>query len=216
MERRANNRNVEIIDSSGANVITGYSAVFYRAGDPDTQFEISPGVFERIMPGAFDRAIREDDVYALFNHQESEVLGRNKAGTCKLTVDDIGLHYEARLPDTQTARDVKTLIDRGEVTGSSFAFEIGDENRRFEDNAQILEITEVKPLFDVGPVTFPAYRATTAQARKSFSESRQQSTTGNNRRAQVAASVGVTAAEVIADIVRTRQMLVDMRTGRRQ
>lgn len=166
MERRAINREVAFVEES--QVISGYAAVFYRPDDPNTQFELQPGVYERILPGAFDRAIREDDVYALFNHEASNVLGRTQSRTCKLTVDDIGLHYEASLPDTTTARDVRTLISRGEITGSSFAFDIGRENRRHDAGVQVVELVEIHPLYDVGPVTFPAYRSTTAMARQAF------------------------------------------------
>ncbi len=127
-------------------------------------------MFERILPGAFDRAIAEDDVFALFSHQESNVLGRTKAGTCTLRIDEVGLFYEATLPDTQQARDVKTLIDRGEITGSSFAFDIADEQWKSERQdgrvIQVREVLKVSPLYDVGPVTFPAYQATTAEARR--------------------------------------------------
>ena len=39
-------------------------------------------IMERIMPGAFDRALEEDnDVLGLFNHDQNQLLGRRSIGT---------------------------------------------------------------------------------------------------------------------------------------
>lgn len=142
-------------------VLIGYAAVFYRADDSGTEFEMWPGAVERIMPGAFDSALsRADDVRALFNHDTDHVLGRTSAGTLRLSVDSVGLRYEIDLPDSQFARDLAESIERGDISGSSFSFR--DLKRTWIDDAKTpLEIREVHDveLFDVGPVTFPAYDA---------------------------------------------------------
>ena len=52
-------------------VISGYGAVFYREGHTGTEYRLWDDVVERVMPGAFDRAIREDDVRSLFNHDSN-------------------------------------------------------------------------------------------------------------------------------------------------
>ena len=57
------------------------------------------------------------------------MLGRNQAGTLRLSEDDTGLAYEIDLPDTQAARDVYALIERGDVSQSSFAFKVVKEQR---------------------------------------------------------------------------------------
>jgi uncharacterized protein len=154
-------------------IITGYGAVFYDPNKPGTEYDLRSsfwgGFIERIMPGAFDRAIREDDVRALFNHDANHVLGRTP-GTLRLVADDIGLRYDITAPGTQTGRDLLTSIDRGDVTGSSFSFSIDEENwREVRDQSTGIttvyrEIRAVK-LYDVGPVTFPAYEASTAGVR---------------------------------------------------
>lgn len=157
-------------------MIVGYAAVFYREGDPGTEYEMWPAgsgwprVVERIMPGAFDRAVKEDDVRGLFNHDPANILGRKSAGTLRLSVDDIGLRYEIDPPDTQTARDLLVSLKRGDVSGSSFAFiPTKTEYRDLIDNATgkgetIVERLQVE-LLDVGPVTFPAYTGATSGAR---------------------------------------------------
>lgn len=135
--------------------------MFYRAGDPSTEFRLSESVVERIMPGAFDRALKEDDVRALFNHDANRVLGRTGSGTCKLTVDATGLRYEITPPNTPTGDEVAELLRRGDVSGSSFAFIPRRSTNRSESGLNVIEVRDVQ-LFDVGPVVFPAYDGTTA------------------------------------------------------
>jgi uncharacterized protein len=122
---------------------------------------------ERIMPTTFDRALREDDVRALFNHDPNFILGRLSAGTLKLSVDPVGLRYQIQAPDTQAARNVLTSIKRGDVTGSSFSFiphPDGGQRTYKDGNRYIRELHSVQ-LFDVGPVTFPAYQGSTTGVR---------------------------------------------------
>lgn len=168
MERRVIKTDVAI-ESRGegqAPVMTGYAAVFFREGDTGTEYRLYPGASERIMPGAFSKALAESqDVRALFNHDINHVLGRSAANTLKLSVDERGLRYEVSMPDTQSAKDVSALIKRGDITGSSFSFGILEDNWvKRADGTKTREIRSVN-LYDVGPVTFPAYTATSAEAR---------------------------------------------------
>ncbi len=156
---------------TGGETIVGYGAVFYDPANPATEYELWEDMRERIMPGAFDRALREKhDARGLFNHDPSALLGRVVAGTMRLSVDSKGLRYEIDKPDTQWGRDVATSIGRGDLSGSSFSFiarrvvwlELGD--------VFIRQVEDVD-LFDVGPVTYPAYEATSAGLRAAAVES---------------------------------------------
>ncbi len=147
----------------GGSTLFGHAAVYYD-GSPETQFELWPGVVERIMPRAFDRAVKEDDVRALFNHDPSMVLGRKSAKTLSLSADSRGLGYEISLGESSVAKDTRDFVRRGEVTGSSFSFITTDERWVKEEGLEVRQILGVQ-LFDVGPVTFPAYEGTTAGAR---------------------------------------------------
>jgi len=149
-------------------VIHGIAAVYYD-GTERTEYELWPGARERIMPGAFRRAIADGaDVRALFNHNEDNILGRTTAGTLQLSLSDTGLAYEIELPETTVGRDLGESISRGDVTGSSFGFIVRKDawtkEGDGEDETEIREIHDVE-LIDVGPVTFPAYEATTAGIR---------------------------------------------------
>lgn len=144
--------------------IVGYAAVFYD-GTPDTEFAVFDGLVERIMPGAFDEAIK-GDVRALFNHDPNQILGRIKAGTLRLSVDQRGLLYDIALPDTPAAATVIAAVERGDVSGSSFTFRTRSRKFTMGENGgpDIVELLDLE-IFDVGPVTFPAYAATSAGAR---------------------------------------------------
>lgn len=149
--------------------VVGYGAVFYDERDPGTEYQLYDDLVERIMPGAFDRAIREDDIRSLFNHDPNLVLGRVAAGTLSLSVDRRGLYYEAQVPETQLIRDqVLTPIQRKDVTGSSFMFDVLDRSWREVEvdgrTVYIRELNEVR-LYEVGPVVFPAYEGATSGAR---------------------------------------------------
>lgn len=146
--------------------IVGYGAVFYNADDPGTEYWLWDDFVERIMPGAFDRALQEDDVRSAFNHNMDLILGRTTAGTLKLSVDAIGLQYEVTPPASRA--DVVEAIERGDVTGSSFMFIPTSVSWRTEKidktYIDIREINEVE-LWEVGPVAFPAYDSTTSELR---------------------------------------------------
>lgn len=139
--------------------IVGYAAVFNQLS------EDLGGFVEVIRPGAFKRALAEGaDVRALWNHDPNHVLGRTTAGTLRLVEDDYGLRFEADPPDTQWARDLLESIRRGDVTGTSFAFRAREDRWGTQDGQPLRELHDVD-LFDVGPVTFPAYRTTTVAVR---------------------------------------------------
>lgn len=157
----------------GSAVIVGMAAVF------DKRSENLGGFREIISPGAFDDTDMSD-VRGLFNHDANYVLGRNKAETLRVKPNANGLHYEIDLPDTQTIRDlVLGPIERGDVDQSSFGFIVGRGNDSWDEDDEgvlIRTIHKIRELFDVSPVTFPAYQDTTVGARsmKSFLENREQ------------------------------------------
>ena len=133
--------------------LRGHAAVF------DTIATIGRG-YEAIARGAF-APVLSNDVRALINHDPSLLLGRVSAGTLRLQEDSQGLAFEVDLPDTQPARDLRALIERGDITGASFAFQPGQMTRtRAADGKTLITHTAFSALRDVSPVTFPAYSET--------------------------------------------------------
>ena len=123
------------------------------------------GFIEQIAPGAFRDAIPRSDIRALFNHDASLILGRMKAGTLKVEEDERGLFYDVDLPDTTTARDLAESVRRGDVDGNSFSFVVEEDRWEKRGDQLLRTVVRVKELFDVGPVTYPAYAGTTVSAR---------------------------------------------------
>ena len=151
----------ETPDSGPARII-GSAAVF------NMRSENLGGFREIIKPGAFD-GVLGDDVRALFNHDPNYILGRTASNTLRLSVDDTGLLYDIEAPDTQTVRDmILAPLKRGDVTQSSFQFTVardGDYWYQDEEGIVVREVTRIARLFDVGPVTLPAYPDTNAASR---------------------------------------------------
>ncbi|NIP69360.1 MAG: HK97 family phage prohead protease, partial [Planctomycetales bacterium] len=105
-------------------------------------------------------ALKEsDDVRGLFNHDPSQLLGRTSSNTMRLSVDQRGLRYDIDVPDTRIGNDVVESIKRGDLSGSSFAFTVDTVEWQERDGMHIREIRGVH-LYDTGPVTYPAYEAT--------------------------------------------------------
>ena len=125
LEKRSCLRRPELRgEDAGDRRLEGYGAVFYD-GTPGTEYKLWDNTVERVMPGAFRRAIDEDDVRSLFNHDANIVLGRNQANpaTLRIVEDEVGLAYVVDLPNTQLVRDlVISPIERRDVSGSSFMF----------------------------------------------------------------------------------------------
>jgi HK97 family phage prohead protease len=147
--------------------LEGYAAVFNQRSD-DLGF-----FFEYVRPGAFTKTIQESDIRALFNHNPDKILGRNKAGTLKLLTDSRGLEYKVDLPDTTAGKDAWESVDRGDITQNSFGFRTVKDNWFTEDmptdkgqtmKATCRELLEAQ-LYDISPVTYPAYPQTSVSAR---------------------------------------------------
>jgi len=142
--------------------IKGHAAVFNKLS------EDLGGFREQITPGAFARTIKHSDIRALFNHDPNYILGRNKSGTLTLAEDNEGLAIEIDPPDTSFARDLMVSIDRGDITQMSFAFQVhGEKGEEWDasDPKKVIRTLKEVDLFDVSPVTYPAYPQTDVKVR---------------------------------------------------
>ena len=140
--------------------IEGYFATFTGL------YELWPGATESVDPHAFDETL-QDDVRCLIDHETRLVLGRNKAGTLRMKVDDHGLWFEVDInPDDTDAMNLYARVQRGDVSGCSFGFDILDEEtEKREDGSIHWTIKKVK-LYEGSVCTFPAYQDTSAEARR--------------------------------------------------
>lgn len=158
-------------EGSAGNTVFGYAAKFnnhsQNLGSDEFQF------YEIIETGAFDDVLT-DDVRALFNHEPEFILARSKngEGTLKIGVDNVGLWYEFEAPDTSVGRDLLVSLQRGDIDQSSFSFCVAKDGQKWTetqdgDGPRILTrtISKVSRLYDVSPVTYPAYEDTEVDCR---------------------------------------------------
>lgn len=146
----------------GALVLAGYAALY------NTETVIAGMFRESIADGAFTEAVGRDDVRALFNHNPDVVLGRTTSGTLRLDADGTGLRYEVTLnPADSEHQRVWQMVARGDVSQSSFGFTVdAQEWRETGKTGQLpLRVITRASLYDVSPVTYPAYASTTVTAR---------------------------------------------------
>jgi hypothetical protein len=159
--RHFNNFEVRAESVNGQTKIGGYAAVFNQPTDL--------GLFtESIAPGAFSQSIQRDDVACLVNHDPNQVVARTPK-TLALSEDDKGLLYEAVPADTQIGRDLIENVKVGNIRGSSFGFYIEEETIDKSKDKPHFTITRAK-LFDVSPVTYPAYKQTSVWLERSLDE----------------------------------------------
>lgn len=140
---------------------------------------------EIIKPGFFD-GMDFTRAAAIKNHDPNMVLGRTSNNTLSLSVTKVGLEYEVTLPDTTTANDTYEEVKRGDIHQSSFQFTVKESVWRTIDRTELsgfvsddildkvssngmVEVRELIKggvLYDVSPVTFPAYEDTTVAKRQ--------------------------------------------------
>lgn len=164
--------------------VTGYAAVFNSPSE-------DIGFIEIIEPGAFREAIPTSDIRALFNHDPNLILARTASGTLKVQEDDKGLRYEFDIPDTTFGNDFRVMLQRGDVSQSSFSFTVKEQSweTKKKDNGDVeytRRVKKVERLYDVSPVTYPAYPDTEVALRsletvKTPETNNQQPTTDNQQ-----------------------------------
>lgn len=161
LERRVVTLPVAVRAEGEEKRLGGYASVF------NTETVIAGLFREQIAPGAFTEAVTQDDVRALFNHDPNFVIGRTASGTLTLREDETGLAYDALPPDTQWARDLLVSVGRGDISQSSFGFAVESDDWTRPERSGDLPLRTIRKakLYDVSPVTYPAYESTTTAVR---------------------------------------------------
>ena len=147
--RTFNVENLELRQEGEDNIVVGYGSVF------NTLSNELGGFREIIAEGAFDGRLN-DDVRFLINH-DGLPLARTTNGTLRLTTDERGLKYEAKVANTSLGRDLIELMRNGTINQSSFAFVVEDDSWEVRDGVNVRTINKVSRLYDVSAVTYPAY-----------------------------------------------------------
>ncbi|WP_052707458.1 HK97 family phage prohead protease [Streptomyces rubellomurinus] len=150
-ERRSARGLVEVRATTGQMTIGGYAAKFNKLS------RNLGGFVERIDPGFFAKSEGDGwpEAMARYNHDDDFLLGTIAGGTLRLVVDGVGLDYSADLPSARA--DVYELVQRGDVTRSSFAFYTFEDDWSMTDQGFPLRTLLSGQLVDVAPVNTPAY-----------------------------------------------------------
>lgn len=127
---------------------------------------------ETIAAGALDETDLRD-VRLLVNHNTDMIpLARsrnnNENSTMQLTVDEEGLRIRANLDveNNTDARSLYSAIERGDISGMSFMFVVDrDAWDDIDTDHPTRTITGIKRVMEVSAVIFPAYAATSLEAR---------------------------------------------------
>lgn len=155
-------KNAKIREDGGKRYLEGYFAVF---GEP---YQVWDGWIETIERGAFARYLASgEDTKVLWNHDSNIVLGSTRNGTAALREDETGLFGTVEINENDSeAVSAYARVARGDVDGCSFGFDISRQEEWLDENGVYrTKITEVDPLYEVSPCTFPAYKATSISAR---------------------------------------------------
>ena len=158
-ERRFTRGLVEVRAAGDSRTIGGYAAKF------NTLSRNLGGFVERIDPGFFAKS--EGDgwprVMARYNHDNNMLLGTSRAKTLRLQTDGTGLDYSVDVPAARG--DVYELVQRGDVTESSFAFFTFEDDWSMTDDGFPVRTLLSGQLVDVAPVNDPAYLDTSTGLR---------------------------------------------------
>lgn len=131
--------------------------------------------------GWYDEIIDKDalkdtdlrDVRFLINHNTDMIpLARsrnnNENSTMQMSVGDNGMNIRVDL-DTENNAESKALysaVERGDISGMSFMFTVDqDAWDNLESEHPVRRVLSIGRIFEVSAVTFPAYEATSIQAR---------------------------------------------------
>jgi HK97 family phage prohead protease len=122
---------------------------------------------EIFASGAFSESLKTADVRALVDHDHGRVIGRTSSGTLRLSDNMDGLQVEIDLPDTTDGRDLGVLLERGDISGMSFAFVPVIEE--WDESGEVpLRTIKKADIFEVSAVAFPAYPDTSLAMRSLF------------------------------------------------
>lgn len=168
--RMVDRARAELRAAPDGRTMTGYAIVF----NEPTRIRSWEGDFiERIAPGATKKTIRENPPKILFNHGMDPQIGDKPLGVASvLREDNKGLYVEVPLSDTSYNADLAVLMRDGAIDGMSFRFSVIKETwnqkpgrtKTNPDGIPERTIQEIR-MPELGPVTFPAYQATTVGMR---------------------------------------------------
>lgn len=147
---------------SNTTEIDGYIAKF------DSQTELFEGFYEKIDRGAFDNTLKDGhNIFLLYHHQWDKPLASTQTGTLTLSVDNVGLRFNATINDNLSyGKDAVELIRQGLIQGCSFGFSCVRESNEYNstDDSIMRTLLDVE-LYEGSILCIPQYEDTSVYAR---------------------------------------------------
>lgn len=162
-----NIRSIE--EENGERYLEGYASVFNKLSKP--LMENNRLFREKINQNAFDEVLSNPELDVIYNvnHSNGSILGRTKSGTLELSVDDYGLKFRLKVPNTTLGNDIYELVSRGDLYENSFCFITRKDDIQWskdENGEMIRTVNNIYRLLDVSTVTNGAYADTNVSARE--------------------------------------------------
>jgi hypothetical protein len=168
--------------SSDGRTMEGYFAVFGVRAKIDSPAESPVPFWETMAGGSLTRTVKaqQGKLKLLFNHGFDPSIGKKPLGPITaLRADKLGGWVAARISDTSYGNDILQLISDGAIDGMSFRANVDKDEWTYPTFKEAKKgalperiIREASLDSELGPVTFPAYEATTVGVRsgKDFEE----------------------------------------------
>ena len=165
LEQRSYTFEIRAEETERGRTITGRPIVYNSRTDL--------GFFDEVIEAGALNNTDLTDVRFLVNHDISKIpLARSRRNngnsTMLLTVDaeGMGIRVDLDTENNSEARALYSAVERGDISGMSFMFGVrGEEWDNLDSDHPTRRITDISTVVEVSAVTFPAYSATTINAR---------------------------------------------------
>ena len=222
-------------EGENSRTIEGRAVVYGVRSVNLTPWSQSREVYEIMEPGCITQDLlnRSDVVLTAF-HDNTAILGRWRQGkgTLNLSLDCRGLLVECTLAKTNRADELLSAIERGDISGMSFAFTADEEDRECGVSYEKLDersgdkeiwlrhVKRVKGLYDVTIAGHPAYPQTDIAQREAidafYDEHCQVGETDQQRQEREAAEAAEAAAREERELEEKAEQARDMQEFRRR
>lgn len=163
-------------------ILEGTAIVFNKPATINTP----TGTYTEIIKRNALDGLKLNDTRLLVSHDANRIPLAKSPKTMDIWTDNDGMHFRAKLPDTEEARSVYTAVKRGDLSGMSFGFTVSDGSQ-YDVNTRTRTITKIDKVLEFSVVNYPAYAEASVEARQQIQEAelkyqaRQQALIGLNK-----------------------------------
>ena len=153
--------------TSGTMTLTGRAVVF----DQPTKIHDLLGDYNEIIRAGALEGADLSDVHLFYGHDLTKVPLARVPKTMQLSISPAGLDVTAELPDTEAAKEVYQGVQRGDLSGMSFAFTVPAGGDTYDPKTNTRTISQIDKVLEVSVVPYPAYQQTSVEARNAMNGS---------------------------------------------